>query len=102
MLEGQSFFAVGLFAGVSQLCGTSRDLSMTLTVFFNLGVSGRYSTKLLGLEWCNLVKSQLNVFLLVCSIFSSSLSLTLAQCQPTIENSFVGLGPPFWHVTELY
>ena len=43
---------------------TSRDLSMTLTFFKNLGVSGRYAPKLLVLEGFNLGKSQLKVFTL--------------------------------------
>ena len=41
---------------------TSRDLSMTLTVFFKFGRKWTLAPKLLGLEWYNLGKSQLKVF----------------------------------------
>ena len=43
---------------------TSCDLSMTLTVFFKFGSKWTLAPKLLGLEWRNLGKSQLNVFTL--------------------------------------
>ena len=38
-------------------CVTSRDLSMTLTVFKRILRKWTLAPKLLGLEWCNLGKS---------------------------------------------
>ena len=70
-----SYFVLGV---------TSRDLSMTVTLFLKFGRKWTVAPKLLGLEWCNLGKSQVNVFSLgLFFFFSSTQPLTLAQCQPT-------------------
>ena len=73
---------------------TSRDLSMTLTVFFN-GRKCALAPKLLGLEWCNLGKSQVKVFTLGFLKLYTTFDLGTV---PTYENFFVS----FWHMTELY
>ena len=51
---------------------TSHDLFVTFTVFQNLWRKWTLAQKLLGLEWCNLAKSEPRVFTLGFSISSSA------------------------------
>ena len=53
-------------------CVTSRDLSMTLTVFKRILRKWTLAPKLLGLEWCNLGKSYNKGLYSGFSIFSSA------------------------------